>query len=168
MKETSYLKASPKLINEVRSIPALDEFSDEDLKLFLKMSKICRYGKNETICREGHLDNWLYFLIQGKIRVEKDGKEIAVLEKRGEMFGEMGLFDGSPRAATIKALTPTACLATDTDLLNRLDGTEKIAFGYVLFRTLAFSLAERLKTANEFVVSMPEKFNWSKLKKKFF
>jgi len=168
MKETDYLNASPKLIGDAQKLPALSAFSYDDLKLFLKMSKIRRYSENEVICREGHVDNWLYFLIQGKVQVEKNGKEIAVLEKRGEMFGEMGLIDGSPRSASIKAISPAACLAKDTDLLDRLEGTEKVAFGYVLFRALAVAMAARLKAANDLVVNMPDKFNWASLTKRFF
>lgn len=168
MKETDYLSASPKLIADARNIPGLKEFSDEELKQFLKMTKIRKYAENEPICREGHLDNWLYFLIQGKVRVEKNGKELAILDKRGEMFGEMGLLDGSPRAATIKAVTPAAVLATDTDLLNRLEGTEKIAFGYVLYHALAVILSARLKAANEHIIGTQDETGWSKWKKKFF
>ncbi len=168
MKETDYLKDGEKLLNDVRRIPALSGFSDEDLIDFLKMSKIRRYTDGEKICRQGHVDNWVYFLLQGKVRVEKNEKELALLERRGEIFGEMGLVDGSPRSATVKALTTVVCLATDTDLLEKLEGETKIRFGYALYRAFAVHMAARLKTANDLLVQIPEKFDWGRLKKKFF
>lgn len=168
MRETDYLKEGEKLLKDVRRIPALVEFSDADLKDFLKMSKIRRYAEGEIVCREGHLDNWVYILIQGRVQVEKNGKELALLEKRGEIFGEMGLVDGSPRSANVKALATTVCLATDTDLLNRLEGDTKIRFGYVLYRAFSVHLAARLKAANDLLVQVPEKFDWRRLKKRFF
>ena len=168
MMETAYLKTGPKMIGQVKNFPALNDFSDNDLRSFLRMCKIRKYEKNEAICEEGKVDKWLYFLIQGKLKVVKAGQQIAIIDKKGEIFGEMGLFDSSPRAASIKAMTSTACLAADIDLMEKLEGIEKVAFGYVVYRALASSLAERLKTANEIIVSEPEKSSWGKLKKKFF
>ena len=106
--------------------------------------------------------------MQGKVKVEKQGRELAMLDERGEIFGEMGLIDGSPRSASVVALTTTVCLATDTQLLDELTGAEKITFGYVLYRAFALHLATRLRKANQQLVDIPDKFDWKKLKKKFF
>jgi CRP-like cAMP-binding protein len=168
MIETDYIKEGSKLLKDVRKIPVLDVLSDADLSFFLKMSKVRKYQADEFVCKEGFLDNWVYFLLQGKVKVEKQGRELALLEERGEIFGEMGLIDGSPRSASVIALTTTVCLATDTHLLDDLTGSEKVTFGYILYRAFAGHLAIRLRKANNLVVATPDKFDWKKLKKKFF
>jgi CRP/FNR family cyclic AMP-dependent transcriptional regulator len=168
MIETDYIKEGDKLLKDVRKIPALADFSDDYLRLFLRMSKIRKYKQGEIICQEGQVDNWLYFLLQGEVKVAKRGKELAVFDRRGEMFGEMGLVDGSPRSASILANATTVCLATDTDLLIKMQGSERDTFGYILFHAVAVNLASRLQKANEMLLKAPEKFEWKSLKKKFF
>jgi len=168
MIETDYIKEGDKLLRDVKKIPALSEFSDDYLRLFLKMSKIRKYDKREIVCYEGLSDNWIYFLLQGEVQVEKKGNKLATMNKRGEMFGEMGLIDGAPRSANITAKKATMCIATDIDMLNNLHGIEKATFGFILSRAVAFNLAERLKKANELFVNAPEKISLKSLKKKFF
>ncbi len=57
----------------------------------------------------------------------------------------MGAFDNAPRSASVQATTDTVCLATDLRLVESLPGTERMAFGYVLYRIVAAILAERLR-----------------------
>lgn len=168
MIETDYIKEGGKLLGDVQKIATFKEFSEEDLVLLLKMSKVRKYEAGEAICKEGFVDNWVYFLLQGAVRVGKKGSTLADLDERGEIFGEMGLIDGFPRSANIVALKTTVCLALDTQRLEQLSGNEKLVLGYVLSRAFAVRLAARLRVANEQLTRGPEKFEWKKLKKKFF
>jgi hypothetical protein len=44
----------------------------------------------------------------------------------------------------------TVCLATDIYYIEQLSGTEKMAFGYVIYRVFSGVLAQRLRaTTNE-------------------
>lgn len=62
----------------------------------------------ETVIREGEPGDSLYLVVSGEVSVSKatpDGKEIELDKiKAGDYFGEMALFDESPRSATVKAL----------------------------------------------------------------
>jgi CRP-like cAMP-binding protein len=79
------------------------------------------------------------------VAISKAGRRFLAVHRRGELLGEMGAFDNAPRSASVQATTDTVCLATDLRLVESLPGTERMAFGYVLYRIVAAILAERLR-----------------------
>lgn len=113
------------------------------------MSKIRKYNAGERIFEQGSSDTWLYFVVYGKVRLMKDEKPVALLQRRGDIFGEMGALECAPRSATAVAVGETVCLATDIYYIEQLTGTDKLAFGYVIFRVFAGVLAERLRATTE-------------------
>ncbi len=159
MKETTFLDKSESMLENLRNIDVLEPFEDQELYRLLEMSKIRKYKAGEMILEEGRSDTWLYFLILGRIRISKKGKEVVVLTKKGEIFGEMGAMDASRRSASAHAVTDTVCLATDMFYIEKLSGTDKVAFGYVLYRLLAEILSRRLRMTTEALIQAKGKLN---------
>lgn len=149
MIESSYLKESSALIEKLRQIPTLELFDEKDLQGALQLSKMRKYEPGELILEEGSHDNWIYFLVSGKVRIVKYGKQLTVLSRRGDVFGEMGVIDGSARSASAYAIDETVCLATDSSYIDKLSGNDKLAFCYILFRVFAEVLANRLRVTSE-------------------
>jgi len=145
MIESDYLTDSHELIQKLKQMPTLEHFDEEYLQGALKLSKIREFEPGEPILEEGSYDNRIFFLVSGKVRIEKDGKELTVLDRGGDVFGEMGVIDGSARSASAYAVDESVCLATDISYIDRLSGNDKVAFGYMLYRIFAESLANRLR-----------------------
>ena len=112
------------------------------------------------------IDCWIYYLISGKVKVIKDDEEIRVLQRTGDIFGEMGVIDGSARSASVIAATKTVCLATDTSYIDRLSGDSKIAFGCILYKLFSEILANRLRLTTDELIKTREKLTMLKLVKK--
>ncbi len=159
MKETTFLEKNESMLENLRNIDVLEPFEDQELYRLLEMSKIRKYKAGEMILEEGRSDTWLYFLILGRIRISKQGKEVVVLTKKGEIFGEMGAMDASRRSASAHAVTDTVCLATDMFYIEKLSGADKVAFGYVLYRLLAEILSRRLRMTTEALIQAKGKLN---------
>jgi CRP-like cAMP-binding protein len=159
MEMSEYLIDSVELIEKMRSIPILNAFDDEDLRGLIKLSRMHRYKPGERIMEEGQYDNWIYFLISGQVGIEKQGKIINTLKRRGDLFGEMGIIDGSPRSASIRALSETACLAMDASYIDRLEGHEKMAFTAILYRLISEILAKRLRDADQKLLKAREEID---------
>ncbi len=159
MKETTFLDKNESMLENLRNIDVLEPFEDQELYRLLEMSKIRKYKAGEMILEEGRSDTWLYFLILGRIRISKKGKEVVVLTKKGEIFGEMGAMDASRRSASAHAVTDTVCLATDMFYIEKLSGADKVAFGYVLYRLLAEILSRRLRMTTEALIQAKGKLN---------
>lgn len=91
MIESDYLKDNSTLTQKLRQIPTLELFDEKDLQGALQLSKIRKYKPGELILEEGSYDNWIYFLVSGKVRIVKHGEELSVLRRKGDVFGEMGI-----------------------------------------------------------------------------
>ena len=165
MIESDYLKDNINILKKLRKIPTLDAFSEKDLKGLMELSKIRKYEPGELILKENNYDCWIYFLVSGKIRIEKHGKDLSVLERTGAVFGEMGIIDGSPRSASVYAINEAVCLATDISYIDRLSGKDKIAFSYILYRIFSEILANRLRETSEELIKVKkenERLKWQR------
>lgn len=156
MIESSYLKESSALIEKLRQIPTLELFDEKDLQGALQLSKMRKYEPGELILEEGSHDNWIYFLVSGKVRIVKYGKQLTVLSRRGDVFGEMGVIDGSARSASVYAVDETVCLATDASYVDRLSGKDRVSFCCVLYHVYAEILASRLRLTSDELVRARE------------
>ena len=90
------------------------------------------------------------------MKIVKHGEELSILRRKGDVFGEMAVIDGSARSASVYAVDETVCLATDASYLDRLTGNDRLAFGYMLFRVFAEILASRLRLTNQELIEARE------------
>lgn len=153
MKETSYISENTEILDLLKKIDRFQVFSDEDINSFLKLSKIREYQPGEVVIKEGTFDCWVYFLLSGSLDIIKNGKKISHLARCGDLFGEMGVIDGSARSASIQAATKSLVLAIDGSIVDRQVQNNEIAFCYVIYRMFAEVLAVRLRdTTAEYTV----------------
>lgn len=62
------------------------------------------FSANEFVVKQGEKDRSMYFIVQGKCKIQRENLEIGVLSQ-GDHFGELALIIGKPRAASIVAMT---------------------------------------------------------------
>lgn len=90
-------------------------------RLFRKFGRV--YAEGTVICREGDLSQEMFFVLSGKVRLEKrtglTGKVLAHMGA-GSYFGEMAALSGVPRAATAIAETDCDVAAVDGEVFHRL------------------------------------------------
>ncbi|HUQ22363.1 MAG TPA: cyclic nucleotide-binding domain-containing protein [Gaiellaceae bacterium] len=91
------------------------------------------YKEGSTIVRQGDTSMSLYVVLSGSVRVNRESEggggavEVEQLA-RGGAFGEMGLIEDLPRAATVVAVEPTTCaLLAKWDFQNELRDDPEIA-----------------------------------------
>jgi len=159
MKESQYLEENEKIVADLKKMPVFEPLKPEDLKSFIKMSKLRMYKAGETIISEGDVDYWMYFLIYGKVKITKEDKQITVLRRRGDVFGEMRFIDSAPRSASAHAEEDAVCLAVDTDHIEQLSGNDRVTFNYILYRIISEILAERLRRATKELIEQKGKSN---------
>jgi CRP/FNR family transcriptional regulator len=74
------------------------------------------YADGEVICKEGDMGDVMYAIQSGTVKISKlsGGKEQTfIILGRGDLFGEMALFDRQPRSATATALGEARVLSID-------------------------------------------------------
>lgn len=154
MQETDFLRGNQRVLNDIKKFEIFEPFQDDELHHLMSMSKIRKYSPGEIIFDQGSADTWLYFMVYGKVRLVKDGKPVALLQRRGDVFGEMGAIECAPRSASAVAVGEAVCLATDIYYIEQLTGNDKLAFGYVIYRVFSGVLADRLRITTEELMAL--------------
>ena len=150
MIESKYLKENTHNIQQLMAIPGLKKFKTSHLSYLLRQSKIRQYEHGEIIIKEGDKDPWYYFLLSGKVKVLKQEEEISVIDSRGEILGEMSLFDGSARSTTVRSEGKTVCLAVDSSASNRqVAEEERTEHLLMMYRIFMGYLTNRLRMRTE-------------------
>ena len=149
MTETGFLNDNQETIQYLKKIPALECFNERDLETFMRFSEVKTYSENELIIEENTLDDRVFYLITGKAKVMKNGRELIILRRTGDVFGEIGVVTGIARSASVYAAGPTTCLVVRTSQIDTLNEENRLTFKYVLYRGFAEILANRLKQTTE-------------------
>ena len=68
------------------------------------------FPAGHVIARQGEIGTGFFVVIDGSVRVVRDGEIVAHLGP-GEFFGELSVLDRMPRNASVLADGPTRCLA---------------------------------------------------------
>ncbi|MHB9061307.1 MAG: Crp/Fnr family transcriptional regulator [Desulfobacteria bacterium] len=118
-----------------RVVPLFAGFGPSDFESLEKCLVRRRYPAGQTLFHMGDEGGSLHFIERGRVKVtipSSSGEElILAILGAGNLLGELSLFDGKPRSATVQALedTETLCLHRE-DLLalmrGRFDVVEKI------------------------------------------
>jgi CRP-like cAMP-binding protein len=155
MIESKYLQDNVQNIQKLMTLPPLRDFETKSLRQLLRLSKIREYGEAEQIIKEGDRDPWIYFLLAGKVRIEKKGVDIIYMDKLGDMFGEMRILDGKSRSASAFSEQKTMCLAVDTSATDRLSSDdERAGFLLLLYRMFSEYISMRLRITNDELVKI--------------
>ena len=149
MRTSDKLKDSVDIIAKIKTLPALESFDEEDLKELLRISKIVRYDPGELIADERSYDGWIYYLISGRVRIVKKGNELAVLQRTGDVFGEVGGMGSGELSVSVYALDESTCLKIDISTVDGLPNENRFVFRYVIFKGFAEVLAKRLRITTE-------------------
>lgn len=106
------------------------------------------FARGDLVFRQGDPSDSLYVVLDGRVAIatrSSDGREsvVAVLEPGG-LFGELGVFDGEPRSADVRALTDSVLAALDYAHVRRaIDDRPEI------LRAIVVLLAQRLRATDE-------------------
>ena len=100
-------------------VPLFAELPADRLNELVQMVRRRTYHRGETIFHKGDPGNGLYIIINGQVKIvlpSETGEEamLAVLEG-GDFFGELALFDGLPRSATVVAVQNAEVLVLHRD-----------------------------------------------------
>jgi len=102
---------------------ALGLLPDEDLSTLTRFVVTNVYSAGSVVCREGDLEDIFYIIQDGKVAFTKkttDGEQFLGLKGRGEFFGELGVLDRAPRAATVHAISDCCLIEIREEVLDKI------------------------------------------------
>lgn len=110
--------ADPKL-DLLRQVPLFTQCSHEPLSMISQLTNEVDVGDGYTLMRQGDIAREFFLIVEGKVRIERDGKPIKTLGP-GEYLGEVSLLSESPRTATAVTEGPTKLLVITHQGFNAL------------------------------------------------
>ncbi len=140
------------VVEPLRNVPLFRDFDEVELSEVAQLVTARRYGKHQTIFREGDPGASFYIILSGSVaivRIAPDGREtiLSILKER-DFFGEMSIFDTALRAASVRTLTEVEVGVIEReDFLALLERSARIG------RLLVIALSERLRAANKLIAA---------------
>ena len=111
----------------LKRVPLFADCSKAELRELAKSADELDLREGTILTREGRPGREFFVLIDGTVRVTKDGKKVAEL-KGGDWLGEIALLTDKPRTATVTATSSVDVLViTDRRFRNVVESMPSIA-----------------------------------------
>lgn len=98
----------------LRRMPLFADLSDDDLDRFFERARLTEVPAGVTFIREGEVGDTVYIIVEGELEVTRRAgdRELTLgVRTSGEVIGEMALFRGHARSASVTARTDARLLA---------------------------------------------------------
>ena len=131
------------------NVVAFRNFNDGEMLEVLKSTQREVFQDNEIVFKEGTRGDKMYIIIAGSVRITRNlgrnQEEVLAKLENGQLFGEMGPIDQSPRSARATANGTTVLLSLREAILRE----NNLGLAYKLYKNFSVMLAERLRATNE-------------------
>lgn len=135
---------SSPLVDVLRSSPVFASFTPADCDFLAQAMTVKSYAAGHALVRQGDRGDTFYVILDGEVRVTRDGPDGRRVEvetlRRGEVFGLLSLIDHGPRAATCTAAGPVTVAslpAVAFTLLYKGNAALGFRFRFMIARQLA-------------------------------
>jgi CRP-like cAMP-binding protein len=146
------VSASPETLAFLRDVRVFEGFSDPDLAAVADRLRERELRKRQILFREGDPGDEMFIVRRGTILISKavTGKveQVLVRVEPADFFGEMSLFDGSPRSATAQAETDVELLILERESLQAMTETAPRAAA-AFFYEMVQVFMERLRRSTQ-------------------
>lgn len=130
----------------LQNVDVFEAVPTEDLAYLAAIAEEVTCRENDDIYKENDPSDALYLVLEGRVRLHRDGKEITVAEAR-QAFGTWALFDEAPRVVTATSLSDCRLLRIDReDFFDLLADHVQITQG--VFKAVVRRLRSLLETVN--------------------
>ena len=129
----------------------LEGATDEEWAEVLKHAHYRQFRPGETVVTDGARTQSLYLVLEGDLEVlvprRRGHRRIATISA-GSVMGELSFFDGAPRSALVRALTPSLLAEISPVEFDALADASPSLARQLLF-DLGRILARRLRAAHD-------------------
>jgi len=121
----------------LRAVPLFAGLDDQELESIYAIARKRTYPKGSFILLEGDPGDAFYLILAGEVKVVTqgaDGREfILAVQRAGDFFGEMSLFDGQPRSASVVTNEDaTFLILYKQDFLDQVKHSPAILFKFLI------------------------------------
>jgi CRP-like cAMP-binding protein len=129
-------------IEKVLFLQDIDIFeftTTEDLAHIAAITEEIEYKADSIIFKEEEISDSMYVVVEGKVKLTRDGQEVMIAEKK-DVFGTWALFDDEPRIVTATAIENTQLLRIDKE-----EFVDLLADHVAITQSILKTMAKRLR-----------------------
>src|SRR5262249_30197292 len=146
--------AAPATIAVLRMLEVFRAFNAAEIEALASRMTWRALQAGQLLFREGEVGNEMYFVLSGRLLISKtvarNVDKVLTRMGAGGFFGEMNLFGGLQRSATVQAETDTELLVLDRDTLTSVVEHNPQA-GLAFFTALVREFSQRLSATDDLV-----------------
>ncbi len=131
----------------LRSVPMFSQLGEEEIQSMSRLGRWSTLANETTLFDEGEKGGEMFVVGRGKVGIFKstlEGSKFIAERRKGDVIGEMAMFDGRPRSAS--AVTQTDCVLlgiSKDEFVACVKKNPSVAMGVIA------NLIERLREADE-------------------
>jgi len=133
------------IVYHLKSTPLFGRLPVPEIARIATVVKELRVPEGDAVVEEGDYDAGMFVILEGDAEAQRGGIHLSTM-RPGEVFGEVAIFDGSLRTASVFAKTPLHLLRLERpDLLRIMEDHPRIGIGLVqALSRRARELAQRI------------------------
>lgn len=139
-------------MEQLSTIELFSGLKPQALELVAKLATEESHAVGSKIFQQGEVGDKLYLILEGRVRISRDlsgaGEEALAVLGPGQAFGELALFDESPRSADARVHEPCRLLVIPKEGFDDLLFLHKDLAYEVLWNTVRL-LASRLRETTD-------------------
>ena len=137
-----------RLVVFLKKIPLFSDFPTSTLRKILLLCSKVTLEAGEILCKEGAASDSMYILLSGKLQVNIRSSDVPVATiDPVSSIGEMGVFTGETRSATVIATQKSALFSLKKGSLNIFISKDP-DFGVRIMSKVIKTLSERIAADN--------------------
>jgi len=137
----------------LRTLPVFQGLEPGPLEDIARYAGMRRVARGVTVVQAGEAADSVYFVLNGSMKVlvsDEDGREVIfTIIGQGAVFGEMGIFDASPRSASVVSAVPS-----DLVVFSQADFLSIMKNHFDVSLRIMGSMAQRLREADRKIESL--------------
>mgnify|MGYP006173164403 CR=1 FL=1 len=139
----------PELRRALVELAPFEGLSEEQMQRVAGACRLRYFCAGQKLFGQGEQADGLFLVLQGRVRVEHDGRAIGHVEA-GQLLGEFSALSGETRAATALATGPVSTAFLDRNVLTQLT-RRRPDVGLVIYRNIALGLGRKLRVLDHSV-----------------
>ena len=140
-------------VTALKTLPAFQGLSPERLDGVSRIAVMRRVSRGTAVVLAGDATDYVYFVLNGSLKVtvsDEDGREVILtIIGQGDIFGEMGVVDESPRSASVVAVS-----AADLVQISQADFRRLLQDNFEICLRVMAHLSHRLREADRKIESL--------------
>lgn len=150
------IQDADQIIAFMKKIPTFNGFSDDQYRKILTICSRRDLPRESYLCHEGEAADELFVLLRGKLKILVHGSTLITFMDPMGLIGEIGVFTGGKRTASVLAFTDSTVIRMHKDELLQLMESDAVLSTRFLLNVIN-DLSGKLQEDNRIIEELRNK-----------